>query len=166
MLRKSSRFRSIDILFALLLFSVFAMAVLMVLLSGGRIYKNVVGDMAKQYEERTSVYYIATKLRACDTEGSVKIAPYWYGDALFLSEPPKSDGKIYETIIYLYDGMIKEQYAEQGKYFPPNTGMTILNASSLNFSTEDNDLIVIEYEAEDCVYKTFVHLRVKGAVAA
>ena len=165
MIKKGHKFKSIDILFALMLFSIFAMSVLMVLLSGGRIYKNIVDDMASQYAGRTSISYLTTKIRHCDAKGGVRVGSFGDGDALFLSQEG-SDGKSYETIIYLFEGEIKEQYVEKGSSFSPRTGTTILEVSSLSFRTEKNDVVIIEYETDKGVFSTMVHLRVKGAVVA
>ena len=161
MLRKSNNFKSIDILFSLTLFSVFAMAVLMVLLSGGQIYQNVVNDISVQYESRTSISYITTKLRRCDSLDSVKIDNFGDSTALFLSETGK-DGKTYETIIYLYENDVKELFAEKGTKFPPSTGKSVLSVKSLDFSMVDDDLVMIEYSTDEGSYSAFVHLRVNG----
>lgn len=163
MIKKGHKFKSIDILFALLLFSIFAMAVLMVLLSGGRIYKSVVADMTKQYEGRTSISYLTTKIHRCDAESSVRVGTFGESDALYLSEGG-DDGKIYETIIYLHDGKVREQYVEKGNSFNPAAGMPILEVRTIHFSAEKDDLILIEYETDQGFFKTYVHLRVKGAV--
>lgn len=165
MISKGQKFKSIDILFALLLFSIFAMAVLMVLLSGGNIYKRVVNDMSAQYAGRTSISYITTKIRHCDTKEGVRIGSFGDGDALFLSQEG-ADGHMYETIIYLYEGQVKEQYVERGSSFSPKTGTTILDVYSIRFKSDDNDIVIIEYENESGTFSTYVHLRVKGAVVS
>ena len=165
MIKKSSKFKSIDILFALMLFSIFAMSVLMVLLSGGHIYKRAVADISSQYEGRTSISYITTKLRHCDEKDSVRVGSFGDGSALFLSE--RGDGgEMYETIIYLFEGTVREQYVEKGNSFTPRSGMTILDAHSITFSAEPGDVILVEYETDSGSFKTYVHLRVKGAVSS
>ena len=161
MLKKSNTFKSIDILFSLTLFSVFAMAVLMVLLSGAQIYQNVVNDMTEQFESRTSISYITTKLHRCDSMNSVKVDMFGDGEALFLSEVGE-DGRMYDTIIYLYEGNVKEQYVERGNSFPPSTGMTILSVHSMHFSIQNGNLIVINYTTGEGSFTTYVHLRVSG----
>jgi len=164
LLKKGSTFKSIDILFSLTLFSVFAMAVLMVLLSGGQIYQNVVNDIGVQFESRTSISYITTKLRRCDTKDSVKIEMYGDSEALVLSEMAE-DGKFYETIIYLHDGDVREQFIEAGKRFAPSSGMTILSVKSIHFSMKNNNLVVIDYTTEEGSYTAHVYLRVNGGYA-
>ncbi|MCL1830408.1 MAG: DUF4860 domain-containing protein [Oscillospiraceae bacterium] len=161
MLKKGGTFKSIDILFSLTLFSVFAMAVLMVLLSGGQIYQNVVNDISIQFESRTSVSYITTKLRRCDTNDSVRVEMFGDAEALFLTEVA-ADGKEYETVIYLHEGDVKEQFTEKGNHFPPSTGTTILSVQSINFSMVDNSLVVIDYTTDEGAYTAYVYLRVNG----
>jgi len=165
MLRRSGTFKSVDILFALTLFLVFVMSALLVLLSGGRIYKDAADRISAQYEGRTSIAYLTTKIRRCDVSGGVRIADFEGSDALFLSEAGE-DGKQYETIIYLFEGEVKEQHVEKGLFFSPRTGLTILEARSVSFSVRGEDVVLIEYETAEGSFKTYVHLRVKGAVVS
>lgn len=161
MLKKGDTFKSIDILFSLTLFAVFAMAVLMVLLSGGQIYQNVVNDINIQFESRTSISYITTKLHRCDSKDSVRVDSFGDSNALFLSETLE-DGNTYETIIYLFEGDVKELFVEKGKRLPPSSGMTILPVEAITFSMKNNDLIIIDYETIEGSYTSYVYLRVNG----
>ena len=144
-----------------MLFVVFAMAVLLVLLSGGRIYQNVVQDIGMQYESRTSISYITTKLHRCDSAGSVSVESFGDSEALVLSEIGK-DGRQYETVIYLYDGDIREFFSEKGNRFPPSTGKTILTVESLHFTLKNNNLVIIEYSTGEGSYSSYVYLRSNG----
>ena len=163
--RKSDKFKSVDIMFALMLFSVFVMAVSLVLLSGGRVYKNTVGDIATRYEGRTSIAYITTKLRRCDEVGGVRVGKFEGLDALFLSELGKDDRE-YETIIYQHEGAVREQNVEKGISFSPGAGLVILEVESISFSVIGDDSILIEYEAAGESFSALVHLRVKGAIVS
>lgn len=163
-MKRSHNFKTIDILFALLLFAIFAISVLLVLLSGGRIYKGVVDDMTEHYQGRTSISYIVTKLRHCDSEDAVAIEQYGDSDALMLTESG-SDGKRYVTTIYLYDGTVREQYNEEGKQFAPETGTAIVDVKSIHFSFANGNMVLIEYETANGSFETYVHLRSKGAVS-
>lgn len=165
MLKKSHRFKSIDIIFALLLFAVFAMTVLMVLLSGARIYKDAVDDMTNRYERRTGIAYITTKLRRYGAAGGVRVGTFGGGDALFLSETAEN-GKEYETVIYMFDGEVREQFAEKGSSFPEQSGLTILPAKSIRFSGGDGGVIFIEYETDEGTFDAVVYLRAKEAAVS
>ncbi|MCL2538820.1 MAG: DUF4860 domain-containing protein [Oscillospiraceae bacterium] len=161
----SSKFKSVDIMFALMLFSVFVMAVLMVLLSGGRVYKDTVEDISARYEGRTSIAYLTTKLRRCDAVEGVRVGEFAGAQALFLSEYGE-DGRQYETIIYEHEGSLKEQNVEKGISFSPGAGLTILEVKSVSFSVKGGDTVLIEYETANGAFTAFVHLRVKGAVVS
>ena len=137
------------------------MAVLMVLLSGGQIYQNVVNDISVQYESRTSISYITTKLRRCDSLNSVSIDFFGDSDALVLSEI-REDGKIYETIIYLHEGNVKELFVERGTRLTPSAGMTILAVEDIEFSMQGDNLVAIEYSTSEGSYTAYVHLRAGG----
>lgn len=161
LVKRSHRSKTIDILFALLLFAIFAVSVLFVLLFGGRIYKGAVDEMTEQYRGRTGISYIVTKLRSCDSKDAVAIERFGDSDALILTE---GDGEIrYVTTIYLHDGVVREQYTEDGKRFSPETGTEIVDAKSINFSfADDGKMILIEYETVNGIFETHVYLRSKG----
>ena len=161
-MKGKNNFKTVDILFALVLFVIFAVAVLMVLLSGARIYRDSVDSMAAQYEERTSISYIVTKLRGHDATGRISIGSVDDSDALFMSE--EIDGVIYETVIYLHEGKIMEYFGVHDPNFHPSFGSVILEAKALTFEKDDDGFIRIAYETDDGLFEARVGFRSKGAV--
>lgn len=155
---KSPRFKTIDIVFALALFCVFAISVLFVLLSGGRIYKDVVADMTSHYEQRTSLGYLVTKIHGCDQSGSVDVRQFGDGDALFLTE--KAGEESYETVIYLHDGVLREYFGKKGASIAPGSGFPIVECSSVEFTLDDG-MVTIDYETSEGVFNMTVALRAK-----
>ena len=64
----------VDLLFTLALVCVFAASALMVVLIGANVYQNTVEGMDENFSARTSVTYVATKIRQNDTEGTAYIS--------------------------------------------------------------------------------------------
>ena len=57
---------TINTIFVLVLFCVFAVAVLLVLLAGTGAYQDIADRMERQYEERTCLSYLDAKVRHYD----------------------------------------------------------------------------------------------------
>ena len=136
---------SADVVFALVLFGVFATTVLLVLMSGALAYKGIANVLVAQFEERVCVNYIAAKVRHFDTAGAVSTGKFAGCDALFFDE--EYDGCLYRTAIYYFDedgdgdGKIMEVFYEDGTELPASAGEEIINAKSLTFENVREDLL-------------------------
>lgn len=120
-----------DGLAALLLFGVFAVCVLLVLITGASAYRRLTERDQSSYERRTAVQYIATRVRQADCLDSVFVEPFGDVDALVLA-----DGD-YLTRVYWYDGWLMELYCAAGADMEPRDGEKILEAGGLELSQED-----------------------------
>ena len=76
----------LDGLIALLLFGLFAVCILAVLLTGAKAYRRLTQRDQAAYERRTSVQYIATRVRQADRLGGVTLEPFGDGLALVLPD--------------------------------------------------------------------------------
>ena len=75
---------TIDTVFVLALFCLFAAAVLMVLLAGANAYQQIADNMESQYAERTCLAYLDAKVRHYDEAGMVEVETFADHDALAL----------------------------------------------------------------------------------
>ena len=136
---------STDVVFALVLFGVFAATVLLVLMSGAGAYKGIANVLDEQYEERVCVNYIAAKVRHFDKAGAVSTGEFAGCEALFFDE--EYDGCLYRTAIYWYDedgdgdGKIMEVFYEDGVELDASAGEEIINAKALTFENVRDDLL-------------------------
>ena len=71
-------------LLILLLFGVFAVSVLGVLLSGARVYRQLIRRDGHAYERRSVAQYVTMRLR--QSGGDITVAPFGDGQALELWE--------------------------------------------------------------------------------
>ncbi|MDR1194551.1 MAG: DUF4860 domain-containing protein [Peptococcaceae bacterium] len=129
----------VDVVFALALFCAFAASILMVLITGANVYRDVAATMEGNYEERTCLSYIGAKLRHFDSEGGVSVGRLGDTTALLLSE--RIDGAEFVTYIYYDDGYAKELFTEMGAELPPEAGLNIIPARSLEFEEVAEGLI-------------------------
>ena len=76
----------IDVLFTLGLLCVFTASALAVVLIGAHVYQSTAEDMDANYTTRTSLSYMAEKIRQHDVSGSVSMGKIEDRDALILLE--------------------------------------------------------------------------------
>ena len=130
---------SVELAAGLLLFCVFTVTMLFVLVSGAGAYQKISETMEEQYRERTCLSYIAAKIRHADSNGSVYTGTFGGGSALYLEE--EEDGTVYVTVLYYYDGSVRELFTLKDTQLLPEDGFEILSADNLTFSEPADGLI-------------------------
>ncbi len=97
------------------LLGAFAIAALVLANVGVRVYKNIVEENANNFKLRTSLSYVATKVRQADAEGKVYIDHREDTDMLVMEEV--IEGVPYERLVYYYKGKLYEVFHEKGGEF-------------------------------------------------
>lgn len=105
-------------------------AVLAVLLTGADVYQRLAVRDQHSYDQRTVAQYLTTRVRQADRLNDVRIEPFGGQDALVFTEV--IDGSTYETLVYCYDGYLRELFAAAGGDFLPEDGEKVLAAQSLS----------------------------------
>ena len=136
-MKAMERERHVGGLLVLLLTAVFAICVLSVLLTGADIYGRLVQRGQTNYDSRTGIQYVASRIRRADRMGAVSVGSVGGRDALFLSE--EIGGTVYETVIYFEDGYIRELFTEEGYDLQPEDGEKLLRAENLRISAAGPD---------------------------
>ena len=128
---------------ALLCLTVFALCLLLVLLSGASCYRDLVdrGEMA--YARRTAQQYLTTRVRQAER---VEIGQLDGCAALILEETV--EGETYTTRVYCYDGWLRELYTVPGAVLPAKAGRTILEADALELH-RDGSLLTVTLDTEE-----------------
>jgi len=138
-MNKAIRGRSIDTIFVLIVFSIFAFSVLMVLMLGASIYRNI-NDISREGQyEHTALSYVWTKTKNFDDAGSIHVGDFSGVPALFIDE--LLGGTEYRTAIYNYDGWLYELFSETALEFSPEDGVRITMIDNLRFEDAGNNLI-------------------------
>lgn len=168
-MRNRTRQGHIEDLLVLLLFAVFATALLLVLLAGADSYRRVAQRGDDGYNRRLCVQYVAAKVRHSDVAGGVFVGGFSAPDAedgistLYLRQ--QINGTDYDTRIYWYDGAVRELFAQAGGDFQPQDGDAVLPAAALTFAQEDG-LLTVEAQTEDGTRSSLVlSVRSTGEVA-
>ena len=130
---------AVDTLFTLTLFLVFSSAVLLVMLSGAKVYQRTAASSEENGNVRTANTYLVSKVRhfdSSDPDSAIRIETADGGDKLILHEV--YDGTPFETCIYCADGYLCELFYDPADGFDPALGEKILAANSLHIEAEDN----------------------------
>lgn len=146
-MKKRGRSHSVDAIFVLSLFCVFAAAILLTLILGTRTHNAMKTASDEAYYSRTALSYISEKIRHCDSRDAVTVSKFGNSSALFLRE--NYNGTNYLTTIYYYDGELRELFCEEGAKLEPSAGTKIIAAQDIKFSLSDKGLINIVYTDPD-----------------
>lgn len=131
-----------DALAALLLFGVFAVCVLVVLLTGADAYSRLTRRDQAIGDRRTCTQYIATRVRQADQLDGVAVERVEDTDVLILGSGE------YVTYVYCYEGWLMELYAWSGEPLVLEDGWQLLEMEKMALSLESGLLSVEIVNAE------------------
>lgn len=162
-MKERTKKHNMDGVLVLLLLAVFMVSVLLVLLTGADVVQKLSARDAVSYDRRTAAQYLTTRVRQGDAAGQIDVRDFDGCDALVLTET--YDGIPYETLVYCYDGALRELFREAGLEQEPAYGEEVLPAAALEIGQEDARL-TLTITAEDGGTETLIlHLRGEGAAA-
>lgn len=131
--------------FALFTLLVFALCILLVLLTGATVYRDLVDHAAESHTHRTALGYLTSRVRQAD---SVTVSDFQGCDALLLEETVSNE--TYITRIYCWDGWLRELYSSADSELAPEDGEPLLETEVLACAQEDNFLALTL--GQDCIY--------------
>ena len=130
---------SIGTVATLIIFCVFSVSVITVLLLGASAYRNINTTSRAGHEERICLSFVWTRIKNSDGGSGLSVGYFEGRSALFIDEI--EGGTKYHTIIYYYDGWMRELFFEEGLEFGLNDGARISRVESLSFEELSNGLI-------------------------
>jgi len=133
--------RSIDTVFVLIVFSIFAFSVLMVLMLGAGVYRNVNDISRAEQHEHTALSYIWTKVKNFDEANAISVGEFDGVPAIFIDE--ELAGTKFRTAIYVNDGWLLELFSEKALEFSLQSGRRIVQVDNIVFNELDNGLIEV-----------------------
>lgn len=125
----------VNLISVFLILGVFMITSLILTNVGVQAYKNVVLANNDNFELRTSLAYVATKVRQTDTIDSTYLEDKDGTTVLVLGE--EIDGERYETLIYYYDGYLCELFREKGMEYDLSYGVQTMEIAE--FVIEETD---------------------------
>ena len=149
---KSGNKHTIDILFTLSLFCVFAASAFIVVYIGADVYRTTVNNMHIGFDSGTALNFVSTKIRQHDESGNIRIDSLDGHSALVLEQ---SIGEaVFETWIYHYNGALKELFInrENRAGLRPGAGDELIRICGFEVSMPHERLISITVISGDDIY--------------
>lgn len=146
----------IESLFTLSLFMVFALLMTWLMVSGAGVYRQISAYSELNYKDRVSTAYIVNKVRSCDSADMVSVEEREGVPVLVLTED--FGGTVCETLIYCYDGTIRELFVKKDNPLTLDAGLEIYEALGARFELSDK-LLKIEVDTEQGMQTQYVALR-------
>lgn len=144
---KGNSKHSAETLLTLGVFSVFAILAVLLTLMGARAYRSIAGRMEENNALRSSLSYVANKVRAGDIAGGVSLEERGGMQVLCLSET--SGGTTFETLLFFADGWLREYAAVGGRgdALLPTDGEQVTALADFTMEA-DGDTLLLTAEAE------------------
>ena len=130
-------------IFVFLLLGIFALLATAAVLFGARAYRGVSARAEERGRERIAASYLRSMARSADASesafGGVRIDDISGMPCLTLEN--MYDGETYLTRIYVYEGELREWFAEEGLEFLPEDGEAVCAADEMRLSAEGGGLL-------------------------
>ena len=158
-MKRSSQRHSIENVFVLVLFAIFAMTIVAVLALGANQYKSLVERDNNAYNKRI----MSAQIRGYDRADAVKVGGFASPDVddevntLHLLET--IDGIRYDLKIYYYQGKVYELFAAEESEMKPEDGVAIMDAKDLHFEKKGSLIRITSKDSEGRENETTVSLR-------
>lgn len=139
----TQRFK-ISRVFPLLCFAVLAASIVIVLITGARLYRRSVDRDAEDYNHRTVTSYVTTRVSQSMVAGSffvgdfAEAVPKDTGDTFFFTET--FDGIVYVTRVYCHDGALYELFSPMSSELDRSAGERVLPLEDLSFTVKNGFL--------------------------
>ena len=131
------KYSKVTEILALLTLAVFALCILLVLLTGATVYRDLVDQAEKSHTHRTALRYLTTRVRQAE---SVTVADFQGCDALLLEETVSNE--TYVTRIYCWDSCLRELYSSAETELAPEDGDPLLEADQF-FCTQEESFLTL-----------------------
>ncbi len=146
-----------------MLFTVFALCIITVLITGAKIYKSFTARDQLSYDHRTVSRYLTTRIHQSDAQDTYFVGdfsdatPKAEGDTFYFCE--YFEGKVYYTRIYCHEGFLYELFSVSDEPFDPADGERILAVDDLRFFVKGN-IVTVEVKYVDGEQQTlYVNMR-------
>ena len=150
---------SIEVVFTMVTFLVYAMVLLMFVSLGATVYRSVTQQMELHQTQRTAENYLREKVRQNDRTGDVSIGIIEGVPALQISQTV--GGKEYVTYIFAEGGSLKELLVSAEKRAKVSDGTVLLSMEAVSF-TEEQGCLTVTLQLDDNHSHTF-QIRRKGS---
>lgn len=143
---KENRHRSTQTLLILLIFSMFALSSLLLVFIGADAYQKVSRSLTANHQMRTSLSYVANKIRTAEGEPNLKLETMEQTKALVIDS--EYENEVFKTYLYCHDGYLMEFFAGAEDPFLPDSGEKLTELHDFSV-TQSGGLFLITATAQD-----------------
>jgi hypothetical protein len=129
---------SVMFVISLTLFTVFALFMMLTLLTGASTFRNISANAEERFNERTPLLYFANRVRNFDEVQITQIGNN--GDTPAL----RIDGGFWQIYMYLHEGHIREYLTIDGTPTRLDLGVAFFPADCLQFTAVSDNLLQIQ----------------------
>lgn len=159
-MKKGKRGNLISAAAVILVFCVFAVAVLSVLISGAGVYARLTERNRLAYDSRTCIQMVATKVRQASAPDCVMLSDYGDGDAIVISQDIL--GREYQDRIYCHEGWLMELFAASDGEFSPEDGEKLMKVREMHVSEAEGMLYITIVDENGTRAQQYLSLRGGG----
>lgn len=161
-MKNEGTFRSTTNFINLAVFTVLAISMLAVLVTGAGVYKRLTAQGRTQYDSRTLSRYLTTRIHQGDAAGQLSLEEYEGSHIIVLRE--ELAGEVYLTRIYCHEGYLWELFTPESTKFSPEYGEKLLPAQALHASRQGS-LLLLELTLPDGSRQELtLYLRSEGGI--
>ena len=151
---------SVEILFMLVLFSMFAIMSVMLIFIGANVYGKIIETQEINGNNRMVLSYVTNKVRACQVDNGIFIEEKDGTDVLVITTGEGDD--VYETLIFEDGGKLKEATVEIGDDYSLEFGDVLTTVSDFCIEYDDSTGLVkitIETQGERSSVNVYAGVR-------
>lgn len=149
---------TVDLLFVITLFCVFAFSLISLTGTGAAVYEKIVSNMDENYDSRTAGTYLFNKLHRSDKNNSVSLGTYAGLDSILMME--EIDNINYCTYLYFYDNKLMEIFTRYGQEIDPSYGTVIMELEDYSVKSLSPSLFQFDFTTTKGEHRRlFVHTR-------
>lgn len=147
-------------IFPMLLFILFGFSLMGLTFLGAKDYEGLAKKRDLYFQQTTCSDYLRMKVGAYDEEGQVKTGEFSDGDAIYLYQTIGEES--YETILYVKDGYLYEQFQNVLDTVNSGAGNKIMEAEDMKVSIVNNKLLCVRVK-QDGKWQE-VHVAVRSGI--
>lgn len=143
---------SVDVLFMLILFSVFAVMSVLLILIGSNVYGNITNTQERNSNTRNILSYVTNKIRTSQVENGVYIEEKDGTPVLVIEDSYDDNG--FKTLIFEKNGKLKEATVIKNNEYNLEFGDVLSEIDMFNVDIDKEKNIVTLTVAYDGIEKT------------
>ncbi len=122
---------TVDMLFTLSLFAVFAITALLLVFFGTRVYENIAADMESEFTSRTAISYLKKQLNQNNVVGAISIGELEDDTNVLVIKETLPEGE-FVRYIYLHDNHLYELFTKSDITPTKSAGQPLLEISNFH----------------------------------